>query len=52
MTNKNIVLDIFAIYRLADKDPNVSELKKTGYSLAQKFVFDKIPRYQEKQKQE
>lgn len=46
------MLDILALLKLVEGNSNIVELKNTGVKLAQKYVFDRIPRYQDKEKRE
>jgi hypothetical protein len=40
------------LLKYVEGNSNVIELRNTGVKLAQKYVFDRIPRYQEKEKQQ
>jgi len=37
-----------SLLKLTDKNEKLVELKNTGLKVTKKFIFDKIPKYQEK----
>ncbi len=47
-----VVLDVLSLVKFTEGNTQIVELKNTGVKLAQKYVFDRIPRYQEKEKKE